>query len=401
MSPSILEGLGHEVYVVDPGRTKAIGATLIKNDKLDARVLAVICQANLLAVVHRPDQAQRLGRMPIAARDALVRSRTLLMNAVRSLLDSEGISIRGCSPRYFPGAVLVALEGPCVPDGLAKTIAPMLEALEQLTRSVKECDVSLEEAAAKDPIVRQLRTVPGVGPIVAAAFVYSIRDPKRFQSGRQVGAYLGLVPSLYSSGQTHRVGRITKQGSRQTRWLLTIAANALLRAREQSTVQRWGQELVARLGRKKAVVAVARKLASILWAMWRRGGAFEPRLLPATGSEEPQRQTAETRRLAVKVHSVGKCESNDDGHGTSVRQSRRRDGTPTGLSTSTRPQVEAERTSIYACSAPVLCAPLLDNRCIADGMGETAEAASTAQRGGPEVTARPGRRMARSAAART
>jgi transposase len=269
------------VYVVDPGRTKAIGAKLIKNDKLDARVLAVLCQADLMATVHRPSLEQRLGRMPVAARDALVRSRSQLMNNVRSLLDSEGISIPGSSPRYFPGAVLTVLDGPEVPEALATAVKPVLEAIERLTESIRECDAFMEEAAANDPVIQRLKTVPGVGPITAAAFVYAVRDPSRFQSGRQVGAYLGLVPSLYSSGQTHRVGRITKQGSRQTRWLLTMAANALLRARPSSSIQLWGQALAERVGRRKAIVAIARKLASALWAIWRREGVFEPRLMVA------------------------------------------------------------------------------------------------------------------------
>jgi transposase len=119
-------------------------------------------------------------------------------------------------------------------------------------------------------------TAPGVGPIVASYFMMAVRDPSRFSTGRQVGAYIGLVPSLYESGQTRRRGRITKHGSRRVRWALTMAANAILRTRAPSRLRDWGLALVPRLGRKKAVVAIARKLASVLWSMWQHETNFVP-----------------------------------------------------------------------------------------------------------------------------
>jgi len=123
--------------------------------------------------------------------------------------------------------------------------------------------------------------VPGVGPVTAACFLLAVRDPSRFDSGRQVGTYLGLVPSLYQSGQTNRRGRITKHGNRQARWALTMAANSLLRSRSPSALREWGRGLVERVGRKKAVVALARKLSSVLWAMWKNRTVFEPRIAVA------------------------------------------------------------------------------------------------------------------------
>ncbi|HJX64360.1 MAG TPA: transposase [Polyangia bacterium] len=104
------------------------------------------------------------------------------------------------------------------------------------------------------------------------------RDPQRFESGRLVAAYLGLVPSLYASGQTTVRGGITKHGNAQLRWLLHIAATALLRSKDDTALKRWGMRLAARIGRKKAKTAIARKLATILWAMWRRRAPFESRL---------------------------------------------------------------------------------------------------------------------------
>lgn len=275
-----LRALGHEPVVVDPGRTKAIGAARIKHDKLDARILAELCQANLLAEIDQPDLEARIGRMPFTARDGLVRARTSLINAVRSMADSEGVEIPSCSPSRFLDAVGVVLDE--VPDEMVEVLDPVCIAIENLNEQINECDRRLRAAAKKDEVLCLLQTCPGVGPIVAAGFANAIRDPKRFRSGRAVGAYLGLVPSLYASGKTNRKGRITKQGNRNARWLLTIAANALMRSKEDSSLRRWAMALKTRTGAMKAKVALARKLAMVLWAMWRDGRPYETRLVEVT-----------------------------------------------------------------------------------------------------------------------
>lgn len=271
-----LEAMGHTVTVVDPGRTKAIGSALIKHDKLDARILAVLCQANLLAVVGRPTQAERLRRMPVASRDVLIRMRTIAINAARSLLDSEGIAVPSASSPRIVEVLDEVLEE--VPKEIAAAVSPLVEHIEHLNASVAAFDDALAELAREDETMKLLQTAPGVGPVTAAVFLYVLRSHERFSSGRSVGAYIGLVPSLYSSGKTHRVGRITKAGNRQLRWVLTMAANALLRSSQDSGLKRWGLALAERVGRKKAKVALARKLAGVLWAMWRENRAFEPRL---------------------------------------------------------------------------------------------------------------------------
>jgi transposase len=276
-----LRDLGHEPVVVDPGRTKAIGATKIKHDKLDARVLAQLCAVGLLAEVDQPTENLRLARMPVVLRDGLVRCRKLLVNQIRSLLDSEGIEVRKCSPDAFIDRVADIWDD--LPEEMAHAVEPTLNGIHELTEQIVACDAKLKESVAKDPEAKLLMTAPGVGPIVASYFLMAVRDPSRFKSGRSVGAYLGLVPSLYQSGETMRRGRITKRGNRQTRWALSIAANVILgpSVRRPSAIRQWGLKLVGRLGRKKAVIAVARKLASVLWAMWRNRTAFEPRLAEA------------------------------------------------------------------------------------------------------------------------
>lgn len=273
-----LAAFGHDVRVVDPNRTKAIGSGLIKNDKLDARWLARLCQADVLAEVHVPSYEQRMARLPITTRDCLVRSRTRLINAARSLLAAEGQNIGAAAPTRFLTLVDAASEE--FPPGLLEGVQPLLCSIAALNDSIEERNQAVRQSAANDPVVCLLQTVPGVGPISASAFVSSVADPQRFPSGRAVGAYLGLVPRLYESGKTSRRGSITKHGNSQARWALTMAANGLLRSKTDSHLQRWARELVERVGRKKACVAVARKLAAVMWAVWKSGKPFDPRLQP-------------------------------------------------------------------------------------------------------------------------
>ena len=275
-----LREFGHDAVVVDPGRTKAIGAAFIKHDKLDARILATLCAADVLAEIDQPTEEQRLARMPVVARDGIVRSRVKLVQLVRSLLDSEGIELKKCALNVFVDRVTDLWDE--IPAGMAHAIEPVLTAIHMLTEQIADCDSRIEEAIAKDPDAQLLMTAPGVGPIVAACFLMAVRDPSRFKSGRDVGSYLGLVPSLYQSGETYRRGRITKHGNRQARWALSMAASVLLSVvKKQSALRQWGLEVADRRGRKTAVVATARKLSAVLWSMWKNRTPFEPRLAEA------------------------------------------------------------------------------------------------------------------------
>jgi transposase len=142
-----LEAMGNEV-VVDPGRTKAIGAARIKHDRLDARVLAQICQAGLLAEVDRPSQPLRISRMSFTARDSLVRARVRLINTVRSLADSEGVEIPHCSARRFLDAVQLIAEQ--LPPAMAELLEPLCRAIEQLNEQIAACDARIRQVAEED-----------------------------------------------------------------------------------------------------------------------------------------------------------------------------------------------------------------------------------------------------------
>ena len=217
--------------------------------------------------------------MTFTVRDSLVRARTRLINTVRSLADSEGVEI----PRSRTEAFLDAIEAVAdeFPGGMLETLVPLFLAIQELTEQIKSCDQQIVQAVKEDELITLLQTCPGVGPIVAAGFTQVIRDPSRFKTGRSVGAYLGLVPSLYQSGATSKRGRITRCGNRHVRWLMTIAANAFLLSKRDSALRRWALSLQKRTGRKKAVVALARKLSMVLWAMWRDGRSYEDKLMQA------------------------------------------------------------------------------------------------------------------------
>jgi len=271
-----LEEAGHAVVVVDPGKTKAIGASKIKNDRLDARVIASLNAADLMAPVYRPTAEQRVARMPVNARGVLVQNRVRSTNCVRGLLASEGIEVRSCTAKKFADRVR-QME---LPPEIAAAVAPLLDAIEAMVASIESYNASIERRAKADPVLRRLTTAHGVGAITASAFVGTIHDPHRFDNAGQVAAYVGLAPSLYSSGATHRIGGITKRGNRELRSLLTMAANAMMRGHQESKLRTWALKVAERQGRKKAVVALARRLAGVLWRMWLREEDFRANPVP-------------------------------------------------------------------------------------------------------------------------
>ncbi|MFH1811562.1 MAG: IS110 family transposase [Pseudomonadota bacterium] len=199
--------------------------------------MATLNAADVLARVSRPTPKERLARTPVVIRDGLVQCRAKLMNTVRSVLDAEGIEVASSTADGFTGKACSILDE--TPKELAEAVTPILEAIDALSEQIATCDEAIELSVKSDPVTLRLMTAPGVGPIVASYFATTVRDPSRFKSGRQVGAYLGLVPSLYASGQTSRKGRITKHGSRKARWALTVAANAVLRTRSPSRLRDW------------------------------------------------------------------------------------------------------------------------------------------------------------------
>jgi transposase len=267
---------GHHVRVVPATLAKAlgVGARGIKTDRRDARALSeASCRLEELPSVHVPSQTSRARKTMLSMRDALVTSRTALINAVRGWMRTELARCRRGSTESFPKRVR---------DALADTVPPCIErsllALEALNVQIFDADRELVQLAKADSVARLLMSVPGVGPQTAVAVAAALDDVTRFDSAHKVQAYLGLTPGERSSGDTkHRVG-ITKAGSARVRWLLIQAAWVTRRVAKTHPLCLWASDVEKRRGKFVAVVALARKLAGILFAIWRDGVPYDPKL---------------------------------------------------------------------------------------------------------------------------
>ena len=209
----------------------------------------------------------------IHARATLVRARTMIVNALRGLVKSAGGRLPACSTESLPARAAAA-----IPPALAEVATPLAEQIALLNAQIAGMDKQVEKLAAKYPEIVLLRTAPGVGPIVAAAYVLTLDRPEA-ASNRSAGAFLGLRPGQSQSGDSDPQRRISKTGDSCLRSLLVQSAQYILgRFGPDSELRRWGLKLATtggKRGKKRAIVAVARKLAVILHAMWRSGQRFQ------------------------------------------------------------------------------------------------------------------------------
>jgi transposase len=270
-----LEALGHTVIVADPNYAPmyATRARRVKTDRRDARTLAEACRLGAYRRAHRLSDARRHVRAELAVRDALVRTRTRYIALAKALVRRDGLRVAGSESERVAERI-AALE---LSPTLAGELAPLFAILAPLNAEVAAADRRIAELTAADPIVTLLTTAPGIGPITASALVATIDDITRFRSAHEFEAYLGVVPGERSSGEKRRVGRITKAGNARVRWLLVEAAWRLVRSRSEETaaLRAWASAIATRRGKRVAVVALARRLAGILYAMWRDGARYE------------------------------------------------------------------------------------------------------------------------------
>jgi transposase len=273
----LLEELGHEVVACNPRRLRLVAESTLKCDRLDAETLARLARLSRLdaallpAVRHRGEGARKV-RALLRVRLALLGSRTALVNTARSLARTLGQRLPGVTPGRLPEAVAKAR----LPKELKDLLAPLLEAIEHLTERLRAVDARVEELAAGEPVVERLRAVPGVGALTALAYRYCLEDPGRFARSRDVGPYLGLRPRLRQSGTARHEGHITREGDGEMRRLLVQAAHVFLRTQRDSHLRRWAQRLERRVGKKKAVTALARKLAVLMHRLWVGGEEYQP-----------------------------------------------------------------------------------------------------------------------------
>ncbi len=275
-----LTELGAKVIVANPRKLHAISRNERKCDQRDAQMLARLARVDpalLHPIEHGSAQAQH-DLLGLKMRDALVRTRVNLINAVRFTLKSLGHSVRNPSSESFHKTVLADIPADCLP-----VIQPVLAVLVQVTEQIKGMERDLVRRGKQEyPATRRLQQIAGVGPLTALCFVLKIGDPQRFGRSRDVGAYLGLCPRRDQSGGTDKQLRISKCGDGLLRRLLVSAAHYVLGPFGPACALReHGQRLTgtgSAREKKRAVVAVARKLAVLLLSLWKHGTDYEPRV---------------------------------------------------------------------------------------------------------------------------
>jgi transposase len=273
-----LEALGHTVIVANPNFAPMY-ATLhrrIKTDQRDAQALMEACALGAYRPAYRLSPARRHLRDELAMRDLLVQTRTRWIAYCRTRIRAVGLRVPSGASRTFAARV-AALDLAIQAPALGAVLAPALQLFPGLTAEIAAADARLVALAAADPVILRLATAPSVGVITAAGVVAVLDDITRFPSAHAVAAYLGLVPSEDSSAQRRRRGPITKQGNTRARWLLVEAGWRILRstAPAAAPLRSWGKAIAARRGPRVAAVALARRLAGVLYAMWRDGAEYD------------------------------------------------------------------------------------------------------------------------------
>jgi transposase len=270
-----LEGLGHEVVVADPNYAAMYGTLTrrIKTDNRDVAALTNACLRETYRAVHRRSPARRAIHADLTVRETLVQMRTRLISMSRALTRAEGLRIRsGATHTYLDRLGAVEASGE-----LQATLAPVRAVLELLNDELERADGHLSELAHADRDISRLMTVPGVGAITATAYVAALDDVRRFRSASRVTSYVGLVPREYSSGERCRRGRLLRSAQPQVQRTIVQAAWCLWRCKrpEAAALRVWADAVAQRRGKRVAVIALARRLTRILFAMWRDEQDFQ------------------------------------------------------------------------------------------------------------------------------
>jgi len=270
-----LRALGHEVRLMPPAYVKPY----VRRQKNDATDAAAICEA-----VTRPDMrfvpvrsvANQAALMRHKAREMLVGQRTQLLNALRGHLAEVGV-IAAQGPKHARALADLVREGhPDIPEAVRSVLAPLALQIAQLDGLIDEADRAIAAAAKADPVAQRLLSIPGIGPITASALSASVGDAAAFSGPREFAAFLGLVPRQTSSGGKQRLGRISKMGNRYLRKLLVVGAHAVLhhRAGHTDPLRQWATKLMETKPFKLVAVALANKLARIVFAIMTSGERY-------------------------------------------------------------------------------------------------------------------------------
>ena len=271
-----LQRLGCETVIANPHRVKLISASHSKCDRKDADLLSefgFLKPSTLSPIQHRRPEGQAV-RAAMRARKVLVEMRTKLINAARGLMKSSGHRADSCSSTAFHRKLKI-------PSELRVALEPLRDQIESLTGRIQELERHFEQVSQDlYPETALLQQIPGVGPITSLAYVLTIDDPGRFRRSRDVGSYLGLVPKVSQSSDSNPELSITKAGDKDMRQLLVQSAHYILgRFGQDSDLRRHGERIAAgggKIAKRRAVIAVARKLAVVLHRLWVSGETYDP-----------------------------------------------------------------------------------------------------------------------------
>jgi transposase len=293
---------GKDVCLVDTTRTAQIGIGQHgrKTDRLDADHLALALAQGHLPEAHLLSPARQEMRHHLGVRRMLVESRAQAVTTIRGIVRAQGERLSGGAVETFVASVRKTT----LREATRLLIEPALVVVETLDVQLAVVERKLDQLCAREPVVQLLCTAPGVSLIVAAAFVSVIDEARRFNNAHQVESYLGLVPSEDTTGGRQRLGRITKAGNPYLRALLVQAAWCVLRQRNPNDpLKQWGVAIIARRGKRIGVVAVARRLAGVLWAMWRKDTVYDAARLGRAGAHGlgAQAQSIATRAQAMDL----------------------------------------------------------------------------------------------------
>ena len=275
----LLQELGHELIVANPRRLRLISESDRKNDKADSRTLARLAQSapDLLAPVHHRSKEVQIDLATIKARDAIIRSRTALISAIRGIIKSSGSRLAVCSTGVF---AKTAMDN--CPAALRDALLPLMRIVQELTNEIRAYDRAITTKAEREyPETAAILTIPGVGPLTALTFVLLLNNnPQRIPKSRDLGCYFGLQPRQQDSGKHVSQLGITKAGDGLMRKLAVQCAHFMLgKFGKDCALKRWGLALAVRGGKnakKRAIVAVARKLLILMHRLWKTQESFAP-----------------------------------------------------------------------------------------------------------------------------
>ncbi len=274
---------GHQVRVVPATLVKQLGVgdRGVKTDRKDAQALSrVSCRIDLPSV-HVPTELSRALKSMCGNREELIECRTKLINNVRGWLRTQLWQVRTGATSTFTERVRA--HATTLKETIPEHVDRTLPLIEEITRQIRAADKRLAQIAKEHPICQRLMSVPGVGPVTAVRFVAAVDDVSRFRNAHAIQSYIGLTPGEISSSDDKRRTAITKAGPRALRKTLVQAAWCLMRSSRNDPLANWARELADRKHKFVAVVALARKLSGILFAIWRDGTTYRARAEPSAG----------------------------------------------------------------------------------------------------------------------